>query len=395
MRGLAVVLLKECRDNVRDRRTIISSLSLAVLGPALFAALMTLVLNTTLGEAREAFPLAVAGAEHAPGLVAYLERQNVEVTRIPTDHDDRSPVRERVERGEYELILAIDADYPDRFAAGEVNSLALIYDSSGMGTTRRNALLTRQYVQAYAQKLGSLRLQLRGIDPKILAPVIVEEIDTASPAARALSLLATLPYLLVLVIFMGGFYLAIDATAGEREHGTLEPLLSQPVSRLQLVLGKIAAAGLFSALSLALFLASLALSLPFVPLHKVGMSLALDAGDALLMFLLCLPLVLFAAALLTVVASFARSYKEGQTYLTGVILVPTLPLIVTQLTSLETNTWLMLIPSLSQADLVTAIIRGESLLWPHVAASVAGTAALAALLAWMAVWMYRRERILI
>jgi sodium transport system permease protein len=395
MRGLAVVLLKECRDNVRDRRTIISSLSLAVLGPALFAALMTLVLNTTLGEAREAFPLAVAGAEHAPGLVAYLERQNVEITRIPTDHDDRSPVRERVERGEYELILAIDADYSDRFAAGEVNSLALIYDSSGMGTTRRNALLTRQYVQAYTQKLGSLRLQLRGVDPKILAPVIVEEIDTASPAARALSLLATLPYLLVLVIFMGGFYLAIDATAGEREHGTLEPLLSQPVSRLQLVLGKIAAAGLFSALSLALFLASLALSLPFVPLHKVGMSLALDAGDALLMFLLCLPLVLFAASLLTVVASFARSYKEGQTYLTGVILVPTLPLIVTQLTSLETNTWLMLIPSLSQADLVTAIIRGESLLWPHVAASVVGTATLAALLAWMAVWMYRRERILI
>jgi sodium transport system permease protein len=395
MKGLAVVLLKECRDNLRDRRTIISSLSLAVLGPALFAALMTLVLNTTLGEAREAFPLAIAGAEHAPGLVAYLERQNVEVTRIATDHDDPAPVRERVERGEYELILAIDADYPQRFAAGEVNSLALIYDSSGMGTTRRNALLTRQYVQAYAQKLGSLRLQLRGIDPKILAPVIVEEIDTASPAARALSLLATLPYLLVLVIFMGGFYLAIDATAGEREHGTLEPLLSQPVSRLQLVLGKIAAAGLFSALSLALFLASLALSLPFVPLHKVGMSLALDAGDALLMFLLCLPLVLFAASLLTVVASFARSYKEGQTYLTGVILVPTLPLIVTQLTSLETNTWLMLIPSLSQADLVTAIIRGESLLWPHVVASVAGTAALAALLAWMAVWMYRRERILI
>jgi len=388
--GLLVVLLKECRDNIRDRRTVISSLSLAVLGPALFAGLMTLVLNTTLGEAREPFTLAVAGSEHAPGLVAHLERQNVTVVRVAPD----SP-RAAVSRGEHALLLVIDPDYAERFTAGQINSLALVYDSSGMGTTRRNALLTRQYLQAYGQKLASLRLQLRGIDPKILAPVVVEELDTASPAARALSLLATLPYLLVLVIFMGGFYLAIDATAGEREHGSLEPLLSQPVSRLQLVLGKIAAAALFSALSLALFLASLAVSLPFVPLHKVGMSLALDATDAALMFALCLPLVLFAAALLTVVASFARSYKEAQTYLTLVILIPTLPLIVTQLLSLETNAWLMLIPSLSQAELVTAIIRGESLNWLHTAASIAGTGAMAAALAWAAVSMYRRERILV
>jgi sodium transport system permease protein len=399
MSGLGVVLLKECRDNLRDRRTIVSSLALAVLGPALFAALMTLVLNTTLGESRQPFELAVAGAEHAPGLVAHLERQNVTVLRLTdTTTDAAEPPqapRELVERGVHDLVLAIDPDYGARFAAGEINSLALFYDSSGMGTTRRNALLTRQYVQAYAQTIGALRLQLRGIDPRILAPVVVEEIDTASPAARALSLLATLPYLLVLVIFMGGFYLAIDATAGEREHGTLEPLLSQPISRLQLVLGKIAAAALFSALALALFLASLTLSLPWVPLHKVGMSLALGPGDAALMFLLCLPLVLFAAALLTVVASFARTYKEGQTYLTGVILIPTLPLIVTQLTNLEPDAWLMLVPSLGQAELITGVIRGEPAHWSHVVASILGTTTLAALLAAIAVRMYQRERILV
>lgn len=390
MERLAIVLVKECRDNIRDRRTIVSSLSLALLGPALFAGLMTLVLNTTLGEAREPFPLAVAGAGNAPGLVEYLARQNVEIVRVSSE----AP-RLLVEQDEQALVLVIDPDYEARFRAGAIISLALVYDSSGMGTTRRNAMLTRQYVQAYAQKLGSLRLQLRGIDPKITSPIVVEEVDTASPAARALTLLATLPYLLVLVIFMGGFYLAIDATAGEREHGSLEPLLAQPISRLELVVGKIAAAALFSALSLALFLASLAVSLPFVPLHKVGMSLALELGDAIRMFALCLPLVLLAAALLTVVASFARSYKEAQTYLTAVILVPTLPLIVTQLTDLETNAWLMLIPSLSQADLVTAIIRGEPLPWTHVGASVAGTAALCVALTWLAVRMYQRERILV
>lgn len=390
LRGFTVVLLKECRDNLRDRRTIVSSLSLALFGPVLFAALMTLVLDTTLGESREPFQLTVAGAGHAPGLVDHLQRQNVEIVPVETD----TP-KALVESGTHALVLVIDADYAQRFAAGDINALALIYDSSHMGATRRNALLVRQYVQAYAQKIGSLRLQLRGLDPKILAPVVVEEVDTATPAARALSLLATLPYLLVLVIFMGGFYLAIDATAGEREHGSLEPLLAQPISRPQLVLGKIAAAAIFSALSLALFLASLAVSLPFVPLHKVGMSLSLGLGAAARIFLFCLPLVLFAAALLTVVASFARSYKEAQTYLTGVILVPTLPLVVTQLMNLDPGAWLMLVPSLSQADLVTAAIRGETAPWLHVAASIAGTGALTAALAWLAVRLYRRERILV
>jgi sodium transport system permease protein len=390
MSGFFVVVRKECVDNLRDRRTIISSLALALLGPALIVGLMTLVLDTTLGEAREPYALAVTGSEHAPELVAFLERQNVVIERVAVDDP-----RAAVEDGGYPLLLVIDADFGERFRAGRMNSVALVYDSAGIGTTRRNAALTRQYLQAYSQRLATLRLQLRGVDPEIVSPIVVEDLDTASPAARALTLLATLPYLLVLVIFMGGFYLAIDATAGEREHGSLEPLLSQPIPRTALVLGKIVATALFGALSLALFLASLALSLPFVPLHKVGMSLALGAGDAVLMFVLCLPLVVLAAALLTVVASFARSYKEAQTYLTLVILIPTLPLVVTQVLGLDPGTLYMLIPSLSQADLVTSVIRGEPLEGLHVAASVTGTSLLAVSLAAIAIAIYRRERILI
>ena len=390
MSAFVVVLLKECRDNIRDRRTIVSSLSLAVLGPALFAGLMALVLNTTLGEARDPFTLAVAGSEHAPGLLEHLERQNLTIVRV----DEASP-REAVESGRLELVLVIEPDYAERFASGQINSLALIYDTSGMGTTRRNAMMTRQMVHGYGQKIGSLRLQLRGIDPRVLSPIVVDEVDTASPAARALTILATLPYLLVLVIFMGGFYLAIDATAGEREHGSLEPLLSQPISRLQLVLGKMAAASVFSALSLALFLLSLALSIPLVPLHKVGMSLEIGFQQVLLMFAICIPLVLFGAALLTVVASFAKSYKEAQTYLTMVILVPTMPLLITQLLNLKTNAWLMLVPSLSQADLISTTIKGDPLNAAYVVISCIGTGILTAGLAWLAVAMYQRERILI
>ena len=142
--------------------------------------------------------------------------------------------------------------------------------------------------------------------------------------------------------------------------GDLE--LTQPVSRAQLVLGKVAATSVFSAASLALFLASLALSLPYAPLHKVGMSLHIGVSTALLVFFVALPLILFAAALLNVVASFAKSYKEAQTYLTFVILIPTLPLIITRLMNVESSAALMLMPRTGKKIIAVRKLKGIAML---------------------------------
>jgi sodium transport system permease protein len=390
MSPLLTVLGKECIDNLRDRRTILSSFSLANLGPALFVGIMAFVLNTALGEAVDPIRLSAVGADHAPHLIEFLERQETEISR-----EEISDPRAAVRNGSHDLVLVIPPDYAERYAAGKVNAVALIHDSSGLGRTRRDLARARSLINAYGQTIGLLRLELRGIDSAIVQPIVVQERDVASPAARALSILATMPYLLVLVVFMGGFYLAIDTTAGEREHGSLEPLLTQPVDRAELVLGKLTATVFFSAMSLALFLVSFVVAIPFVPLERVGMALEIGASECIAMFLVCVPLMVFAAALLAVVASFAKSYKEAQTYLSLVILVPTLPLIITQLMSVDTSTWLMLVPSLSQSTLINDIITGEPIAPLHIAMSVASTALLAAALAWLAIRLYRRERILI
>ena len=390
MRGFMTVLRKECTDNIRDRRTIISSFSLALLGPALFVGLMAFVLNTALGSSTDSVALTVVGSDNAPQLVAFLEQQNTEINR-----EELEDPKQAVIDGSHDLILVIPETYAARFSKGQINSLPLIYDSSSIGKARRNYNQVRDMIRRFAQGIGFLRLQLRGVDPSITAPVLVHEVDTASPAARALTILATLPYLLVLVIFMGGFYLAIDTTAGEREHGSLEPLLSQPTSRAQLVLGKITATSIFGAMSLILFLGSLAVAVPFVPLQKIGMSLEIGLGASLGIFLVALPLIFFAASLLTVVASFAKSYKEAQTYLTIVILVPTLPLIIAQLMGVEASPLLMLVPSLSQSTLISDLIIGEPVEWLHLIISAATTGTLGAGLAWLAISLYRRESILI
>lgn len=390
MSGFTTVLLKECRDNFRDRRTILSSFSLAVLGPVLFIGLMSFVLNTALGESSEPAEVNITGAEYAPDLIAYLESNNTDITFIESD-DPRTDVVER----RHDLILAIPEDYEARFNQGLMVPLTLWHDSSQIGSSRRNFSAVRAMVSTYAKTIGVLRLQLRGVDPTIANPIVVQEMDTASPAARALTVLATLPYLLILVVFMGGFYLAIDATAGEREHGSLEPLLCQPTSRAALVLGKTFAAAIFSATSLALFLVSFAIAIPFAPLHKIGMSLEMNVTMSAAIFFVSIPLMVLGAAVLTSVASYAKSYKEAQTYLTIVILVPTLPLIVTQMMSIEPSALLMTVPSLSQSMLINQLITGEPVNHLYVAISMAATSLAAAVMIRLTVWLYNRERILI
>ena len=387
--SLLVVLKKECLDNFRDKRTILSSFSLAVLGPIFFVGIMVFVLERALGEADDAIEFAVVGAEYAPQLMANLREYAVDITEVETD----AP-RALVVDGDHALVLVISPDYGERYSKGNVNTLQLIHDSSKISSTRRHLSLLRSYISRYSRTIGLLRLQLRGIDPNIANPVATQEIDVSSPAARALTILASLPYFLVLVIFMGGFYLAIDTTAGEREHGSLEPLLTQPISRAELVLGKIGATAIFGGLSLAIFLVSLAFAVPFVPFQRIGMALEIGAAQLVPIFFLCLPLLLFAAALLTVVASYAKSYKEAQTYLTMVVLVPTLPLIFAQLTNVETTFGIMFVPSLSQANLMADIIKGEVVESLNVAVSMTTTFIYGALLTFLSVYLYSRERIL-
>ncbi len=389
MSGFGVVFAKEFTDNIRDRRTLLSSFSLAVLGPIFFVGIMVFVLDRALGESDDPIEFAVVGAPYAPQLMAHLEQQNTDITRIETDRP-----RDVVRDGDHKLVLVINPDYEDRYAQGNLNTLLLVYDSSEISSSRRHLGTLRAYINQYSATVGALRLWLRGIDPSISRPINTQEVDVASPAARALTILATLPYFLIMVIFMGGFYLAIDTTAGEREHGSLEPLLTQPVSRAQLVWGKIGATSVFGLLSLLIFLISLFFSVPFVPFERIGMALELGLPQMLQILIVGLPLIFFAAALLTVVASFAKSYKEAQTYLTVVILIPTLPLILAQILNVETTLGIMFVPSLSQATLMADLIKSETITLVHMLTSMATTIVYGAFLSWIAVKLYSTERIL-
>ena len=235
---------------------------------------------------------------------------------------------------------------------------------------------------------------LRGVDPSIMRPAVVRSVDVSTPKARAVLALSTLSFLVILAMFTGGLYLAIDSTAGERERGSLEALLTTPLPRAHIIYGKILATTAYMLISLVVTLAALAIALRFTRLEDWGMSVNLGLPQVLAMALLTAPLALAGAGLMTIVASFTRSFREAQTYLSFVILVPTMPLALVGLLDLKPTVAAMATPSLSQHFLMTRVLRGETPLVWEILLSAGVSLALGVLLAWIAGKLYEREAIL-
>lgn len=382
------VFRKEVVDNFRDRRTLMSSLLFGPLfGPVLFAGMMAMVLEKNIREVEEPLELPVVGAEHAPNLVGFLEENNVTIQDPPAD-----PAR-AVKDGELAVVLVIPEGFGEQLRVGEPAELRLVVDDSN-SNTRRDRRRASSLLEAYGKELGYLRLMARGVSPQVVNPLAIAEVDVSTPTSRSVLIMGMIPYFLIFSMLMGAFYVAIDSTAGERERGSLEPLLTLPLPRGQLMMGKLAATMVFSALSLGIALVGFSLSIGFVPLQQVGMVANFGADVVIASFLVCLPFVLLGVALLTLVASFTKSYKEAQTYLSFVLIPPIIPVLISAINPVQPTVPMMLVPSLSQHLLITEFMKGEVVEPQLILTSVVSTLVLGLGLSWAAAWLYRRERLL-
>ena len=390
MRVLFTIFRKEFVDNLRDRRTLVSALLFGPLfGPVMFGLMVSLMLKQNVVESDEPLQLTIAGSENAPGLTRFLEAQ----TDLRKVNLSESEAREAVRRGSIAVLALVPKEYAGLFASGAPAPVLLIADSSD-SRNRKLADRARRLLASYGSTIAQLRLQIRGVNPLIGLPLAVNEVDVASPAGRAVVVLGFMTYFVLFALLMGGLYLAIDSTAGERERGSLEALLSLPVPRALMVGWKILATCSYMAISLALSLTAFVFVFRFVPLERMGMSANLGLGTALTFFAICLPFIPLGAVLMTFVASFTRTYREAQTYLSSVLLVPTLPIAFASIYSLKTERSLMLIPSLSQHLLMTSILKDESVPLFDWTLSAASSLLVAGALFWLTERQWRRETML-
>jgi sodium transport system permease protein len=388
MQGMLTVFHKEVVDNLRDRRTLVSALVFGpLLGPVVFALMLGLVIDRAIGEADQRLGLAVIGAERAPNLMQYLREQGVDVLPPPAEP------QHAVQTGSASVVLEVPEDYADAFRAGRPASVRLMVDRSRAESTRKTAL-TGALLQGYGRRIGALRLQVRGVNPLATVPLVVEEIDLSTPTARSAIVLGVIPLFLLITVLMGSMNVAIDSTAGERERKSLEPLLTLPVERSQLVLGKLAAACVFAAFAVALCVLAFGTGVSLLPLEKLDMVANFDATVMLATLLVVLPLVPISAAALVAIASFTRSFKEAQTYLSLLILLAMVPGGAAMLFPITPTTTLMAVPFLSQNLLVTELLKGDTPEAAWVLSSTLGSLGLAVVLVWLAIRLYRREALL-
>jgi len=301
---IRIVMLKELRESLRDRRTLLTSLVLGpIFAPLFFILVLKLALSRSVASQDELVPVTVANAAAAPNLVQHLRESGLTVTlRDGTDAEIRGWIADE----EGLVVLRVPGNFAERFTKGEPAAV-LVYADGSNSKAERHAARVHQAIAGYSAMIGGLRLQARGVSPTIAQAVVIDNIDVSTPSARATLLLGMLSYVILLITLLGGLHLAIDATAGERERGSLEALLTVPATREHLIYGKIAAAAVMMIAALALVTASIAVALDYVPLETFGMSANFGPGVAWRVFLAVLPFALVGAALLTVVASFTKS----------------------------------------------------------------------------------------
>ncbi|MBB6188266.1 ABC transporter permease [Rhodanobacter sp. MP7CTX1] len=388
-RAFLTVFLKEVKENLRDRRTLISAfLTGPLLGPILFVMLLNITLNRELDKAEKPLPVPVIGAEYAPNLIDALKAGGV-VPGAPIADPERA-----VRKQDADVVLRIASDYGKAWRKGEPVQVELIYDSSQRDA---NTAVERvsQLVEGYARQQGAMRLVARGLSPTTAWPLQVARRDQATPQSRAVLMFAMLPYFFVITIFMGGMYLAIDLTAGERERQSLEPLFANPVARWKILSGKLAAICAFSTVSLLITLLAFAVVGRFIPAEKVGMELDLGPHFAAHVLLLMLPVVLLLAALQSMVAAFAKSYREAQTYLSLLMLVPIIPSLVLAIMPIKAQAWMYAMPLLGQSLGIMQLLRGDGVTAEQLGLCLVGSLAAAVVAVLMTIQLYRSERLAI
>lgn len=383
-----VILWKEIIDNLRDRQTVFYAL---LFGPVLLPLLIGGALVASIKQATVSFEepstLAVSHSDRAPNLMAFLYSNNMNVTPAPAD------VERSVRQGDVPIVLDVPEGFASALRRGNPAPL-IIHVNEGNKDSTKEARKLNTLLNAYSKTLSALRMQHRGIDPSVFSVIEVSLQDVSSNGFRGQLLASILPFLLIVAMVMGGFYLAIDTTAGERERHSLEPLLSLPMPRCKLVLGKYLAVLTFVGISSILTAASLYLVFRLLSPEAAGGVLRFDGQTICRAWLLASPLIFFISAVLMTVAASTKSTKEAQTYLGLLMVFPMAPFFILQFVNIKSVDLTMSLPMLSQYQLLERVVLQDRLEPIHILLSVAGTLIATAFLYLAAVKLYSKEKIL-
>ena len=384
-RAALVVYGKELRDALRDRRTAVMILVASILmGPLVMVLMVHFV--SGLEDKVAARKVRIRGEQNAPALVNFLQRNDVEIETAPPDYEAR------VRAGTLDAVIVVPDDFQERWLSGDEATLELVFDDSradsGPATRQVERLL-----DAFNQEAGTLRMIARGVSPDLGDPLKVERVNMATPRQRGAFLLFLIPMFTLLSPLLGGMTLAIDSTAGERERGSLEPLLASPVPAGLIVLGKWLAAWTFACGVALLTLSGFAAAAALYGGTKLAVLMTFGAPEAARFLAMVVPFAAMTSALQMLICTYGRSYREAQTYVsylaTAVSFVPA----AVMFSGLKDAAWQLAVPVLGQQVVLARLLRGDALTVADWAVPSAIALVLAAACVWLVARLLREERI--
>ncbi|MCL1064948.1 ABC transporter permease [Shewanella benthica] len=350
MNKIMTMVRKELIDAARDKRSVMAGLYYAIGTPLLMCGMFMLLIGQM--SSPKDLNIKIENADNAPDLIKYLSSQGI------THGDSRSTDDEGEPLDVKDIRLVISEDYAAQMAKGLRAEIILIADNSNEKLQNSIRRLERD-LQTYSAEMGSLRLIARGIDPRVVQPIKLKIEDQATPDSKGGVILGVATMTMIYAVFISGMNLAIDTSAGERERNSLALLLSHPVSTRSIVLAKVFAVTVFAMLGLLLTLIISKISYAYVPWHELGFTVNISTDFILLMLLIGLPIAMMAASLQLFVSFMAKSFKEAQSYLTLVLIVPMmLSMAASYNIAPDTLQWL---PVSGQQQALIAFIKGREI----------------------------------
>ena len=348
------VFRKEIIDSLRDKRTMLGVLlSGVVMGPLILIALSGFI--ASMEEHAERREIYVSGLSHGPSLQNFLERQTWVARDAPTDFE---ALLRASKLGD--PVVLLPSDFESAIERGEAPVVEVVSDSANR---QSSSALPRvlQLLNGFNRERSGLTLATRGVSGAVLESMQVQERDLASTQTRAAQLTGMLPFFVMMAVLYGALNAAMDTTAGERERGSLEPLVMNPAHALALVLGK------WGAVASVGMLVALLNCLSFLPAQWLLRSDVLQAmfqfgtREVLLFLLLLLPFAAALSALLMAISIVCKSVKEAQASATVLVLGISLLPLMTLMNQSGEAPWHLWVPALAQNTLMTRVIKGEDL----------------------------------
>jgi len=346
-----VVFRKELMDWSRDRRSIMTVLASSLLAPVIIGVMFTQLASRQ--RQVEDVTIPVVGAANAPAMIDWLKQQSgVEVVDGPADPQEA--VRTRRE----DVVVIIPEDFTKNFKASKPAQIRLVNDSSSQNA-RPKVQRIRGLLQRYSSEIGSLRLIARGVSPIVASPMQIEDVEVSSAQQRAAQILGFIPLFVMIAAFTGAMSIATDSTAGERERGSIEALLVNPAPREAIAGGKWLA-GTATAMLGVLVTGSLLFALfKYIPLQDLGIRFRLGPEQLIRTLITVLPLCPLIVAIQMYVATFAKSFKEAQSYLSFLMMAQMIPGMMATMNSMPSKAWMYYVPWIGQQTLLTDVLGNK------------------------------------